>query len=62
MKEKSVKPEEKVVMVRFSAEDDLALLCSVYSHGEKAFDRIQMSGQSRRKKCLSLAISFSSRI
>ena len=39
IKEKSVKPEtEKVVMVKFSAEDDLALFRSVSSHGEKAFD------------------------
>ena len=40
VKEKSVKPEkEKVVMVRFSAEDDLALLRSVSSHGGKVLDR-----------------------
>ena len=40
MQQKSVKLEkEKVVIVRFCAEDDLALLRSVSSHGEKAFDR-----------------------
>ena len=39
VKAKSVKPEKEVVMVRFSAEDDLALLRSIFSHREKATDR-----------------------
>ena len=39
MKEKSVKPRKEKEVVNFSAEDDLALLRSVSSHGERAFDR-----------------------